>query len=345
MYELLRRLDREHFKPSLACFHAGGELRDPLTEIGVEPIEVPLHGSLARPNTAVQVARLVQICRRRRIRVLHAHSFYANLIAVAAAKLARARTIVSRRDLANWLSPAKQRTQGIACRLADRVLANADAVAQRYITVEGGEPEKLRVVPNGIDLEVFDRQAAQSVELPPRKPGFLRAVTVASMNYEDKGHADLLDTARLLHDRGVPVEWLLVSDGSLRPSLEARAQGLEVHFLGRQKNVAAVLAATDLLVHPSWAEGFPNALLEGMSASLPVVSTDVGGCPELVVHRQTGLLVPPRRPSVLASAIERLASNRAWASQLGAAGRARVAARFTLDRMTRTVENLYNELA
>ena len=353
LFELLRRLDRARFRPYLACFKSGGELDPMLRGLGIFPLELPLRGTLLRPNTALQVGRLALACRRSGVRVLHAHDFYSNVVGVAAARLAGITAIASRRDLAHWLSPLHRRALRLALRFADRVLANADAVGKLALEREAVPPSRLRVVPNGIDLARFDALAKNEPNppLPPTRPGAVRLATVASMHLPDKGHDDLLEAAQALEARGLRADWLLVGEGALLPTYQARARALglgdSIHFLGRRADVPAVLARVDLVVHPSWAEGFPNAVLEAMTAGRPVVATRVGGIPEVVLDGETGRLVPPRQPRALADAIFALCagrSRRARLAELGRGGRARVEARFSAERMTTAVEALYTEL-
>src|SRR5437899_8902328 len=127
LFELLRRLDRRRFRPHVACFKSGGELYPHLVELGLTPLEFPLRGSLAQANTAYQITRMALLCKRTKIRMIHGHDFYSNLIGVAAAGLAGARCIASRRDLAHWLGGTQRRALRLACRMADPVVANAGA--------------------------------------------------------------------------------------------------------------------------------------------------------------------------------------------------------------------------
>jgi L-malate glycosyltransferase len=350
MIELMRGLDRQRFRTLVACFKPGGELTPRLRALGIEPIAFPLRGSLAQANTAYQVARMALLCRREQVHIVHAHAFYSNLIGVAAARLAGARSIAGRRDLAHWLSPMQRRALGVICRLADVVVANAEAVAEQTTRELGVDAARLQVVPNGIDVAEFDRQACAVPEpaLPRTTPTVARIAAVASMSLPDKGHGDLLDAAARLKQRGVRAHWLLVSDGVLRGELEARARRLglgdDVSFLGRRADIPAVLARVDLVVHPSWAEGFPNVVLEGMCAARPVVATRVGGTPEVVVDGETGLLVERQRPAALADAIERLLAAPDVARRMGRRGRRRVERVYSLRTMCATVEALYERL-
>jgi glycosyltransferase involved in cell wall biosynthesis len=351
LFELLRRLDRRRFRLMIACFKSGGELLPRLLELGLTPIEFPLRGSLAQPNTAYQIARMALLCRRENLRIVHAHDFYSNVIGVAAAELAGARSIASRRDLAHWLSPSKRRALRFACRVADLVIANAGAVAEQSRRELGVTVDKLRIVPNGIDVASFDEQARRAPDspLPDAPPGRPRIAMVASMHLPDKGHADLLAAAAQLKRAGTRAQWLLVSDGALRPALEAHARALglddDVHFLGRRHDVPSILSRCDLVAHPSWAEGFPNAVLEAMCAARPVVATRVGGVPEVMVPDETGLLIEPRKPAALAAALARLITNPLAAHVMGLRARQRVESAYSLDQMCRTVENLYRSLA
>lgn len=351
LFELLRRLDRQRFTPHVACFKTGGELHPHLCELGLPPTVFPLRGSLAQPNTAYQIGRMALLCKRADIRVIHAHDFYSNVIAVAAAHVAGIRCIVSRRDLAHWLGGTQRRALRLACRVADAVVANAGAVAEQTERELGVDGAKIHVIPNGIDAAHFDLTAFRTPE-PPLPPGDVsrtRICMVGSMHLPDKGHDDLLQAAALLRDRGFAPEWILVSDGSLRPRLEERARALgigdQVRFLGRRDDVPSILVRCDMVVHPSWAEGFPNAVLEAMCAARPVVATRVGGIPEVMRDGVHGLLVEPRQPIALADAIQRLLENPLAGHVMGLRGRSHVESEYSLDKMCATTERLYEALA
>jgi glycosyltransferase involved in cell wall biosynthesis len=167
------------------------------------------------------------------------------------------------------------------------------------------------------------------------------------MHLADKGHTDLLEAAALLAARGRRIEWLLAGTGALFSAIEARARALgldgQVRLLGRRTDVPSLLRQVDLVVHPSWAEGFPNVVLEAMCAARPVVATRVGGCVDLV-DDDSGRLVEPHQPHALADAIDALLSDPAALRALGASGRRVVERRFSLERMSVTVEALYTRL-
>ena len=101
---------------------------------------------------------------------------------------------------------------------------------------------------------------------------------------------------------------------------------------------------SDIGVLPSHEEGFPNSILEMMVLNLPVIATNVGGIPELVVDRETGLLVPPKQPAVLAEALLALSSDPALRSRMGKEGRFRVEEKFTLAWCLLGYRQAYSEM-
>jgi glycosyltransferase involved in cell wall biosynthesis len=162
--------------------------------------------------------------------------------------------------------------------------------------------------------------------------------SVASL-FPYKGHRCLLQALTLIRDQ-LPADWLLLAAGrdpdnnlaELVSLAEQLGLGEHVRFLGERLDVPAILSAADIHVSASQEEGFPNNILEAMSAGLPVVATAVGGVPEQVTDETTGLLVPPDNPGALALALLLLAGDRTRRLSMGRAGRQRVEQNFSLER-------------
>jgi glycosyltransferase involved in cell wall biosynthesis len=163
-----------------------------------------------------------------------------------------------------------------------------------------------------------------------------------------KGHEVLLEAMRTIVDRAPGAKLLLAGEGPMRDAIEAkrRALGLDknVVLLGVRSDVPALLAVADLVVHPSFQEGFSNAILEAMAAAKPVVATAVGGNPEAVVDGETGILVPPHDPVALANAMERLINEPVLAKKMGEAGRQRVIQEFRIEDAVARYAALYERL-
>jgi glycosyltransferase involved in cell wall biosynthesis len=116
-----------------------------------------------------------------------------------------------------------------------------------------------------------------------------------------------------------------------------------VDFLGEIHNVPEVLAQSSLLVLPSLTEGISLTLLEAMACGLPVVATNVGGNPEVVVDGQTGYLVPARQPAQLAACMVDLLRNPTRSVEMGRRARERVLRHFDVSRLVSDYESLYRE--
>src|SRR5438874_10784317 len=151
------------FRAVVGCLEVSGPLLEPVRRMGYEPEVFPLKGSMLQANTAVQIARMAALIRAEAVRIVHATDFNTNLLGLAAARLAGAKAIVSRLDLGHLragFSSWHLRAEKLNARLADLVVANAEAVREVCIREEGVKPENCVVVRNGIDLQHFDASAA-----------------------------------------------------------------------------------------------------------------------------------------------------------------------------------------
>lgn len=213
-------------------------------------------------------------------------------------------------------------------------VTNSRALAAGLVRDEGVPAHRVEVIANGVELP------AETAE-PARRPA--RGVVVANL-IDYKGHADLIEALALL-DAPPPI--CLVGEGPERERLtrqiEAHGLGHVVRLAGAVPDARALLTDYQFAVLPSHTEGLPNAVLEAMAAGLPVIATAVGGVPELVSDRATGLLVPPRAPAALAAAIRELAGDPPLRQRMGAAGR-RYAERSSLDDCAARHETVYRTL-
>src|SRR5438874_4307079 len=165
--QFIERLRRhpEGFEPRVACLELSGGNLDDFRALGLPQPEIfPLRRSLLRANTLRQIARLARYIRREGIQIVHGTEFISNLLGLFAARLGGARMVVSRVDLGHLrdgFGPWHRRVEGWVSRAADAVVANAEAVGALCIAEEGSAPGRTFVVRNGIDVERFDRRAAQ----------------------------------------------------------------------------------------------------------------------------------------------------------------------------------------
>jgi len=347
--ELLRRLPAV-YQVSLHALDPNGPLLDETRALGYEPLIHPLGGSFMRRAAIIETMKLARWLRRERIDLVHAHDFYAALLAVPAARLARVPVVMSRLDLVHWHGRVRHLAFAVASHAADVVVANCEAVRDLVVHVERVSPEKVIVIRNGLDLQRFDALRAAPLQAPlPDAGGAPLAVVVANMRHEVKRQEDFLAAFAQVR-RGVPeAQALLVGEGQRRDELVriAREHGLggSVHFLGSRQDVPAILARATFGVLCSSKEGLSNAVMEGMAAGLPMVVTDAGGNAELVKDGARGFVIPPERPEALAQAMLRILADPGRARRMGQAARRFVEEELGLDRMIAEHDRLYRRLA
>jgi glycosyltransferase involved in cell wall biosynthesis len=328
----------DRFQIHLGCIRRVGPLADKVTHIS----EFPLGGSYFSWRALRSAFDLARWLRAKRIAVVHAFDFYANLLLLPVARLAGVRAVIgSHRQLGDLLTPSQFRAQAAAFRFCHRIVCNSQAAANR-LREHGVSARKLVVIPNGLDPEAF----ISADPIFPRKEGIVRVGMIGRMNVTYKNQAAFVRAAKRICERSDRVEFVLVGDGVFRPEFERQAQSLgsRVRFLGEQKDIPRVLAALDLVVVPSVSESLPNVILEAMAAGVPVVATRVGGIPEVVEHERTGLLVPPEDDDRLVEAIERLILQASLRTEYGRRAREIALSRFQWDQVSARFEDLYGQL-
>jgi glycosyltransferase involved in cell wall biosynthesis len=346
---LTKGLDRSRFDIRVACFRPSGPFLAEIEAQGISVVSYPIR-NLHGLNTIREQFRLARDLRRDRTEILHAFNFYPNMFAIPAARLAGVPVIIATlRDMGDLWTPMQRRAQRWVCRLAHRVVANAEAVREQAVS-EGYDPGKVSVIRNGLDLSLLSTTPnhvahRDALGVPPHVP----VVAVFSrLNHNVKGISWYLDAAARVMTLHQDVQFLVVGDGPLRSSLEEQAArlglGERIRFTGYRSDIAETMTSVSISVIPSESEGLSNVLLESMRAELPVIATRVGGTPEVIEDGQSGLLVPPRDAESLARAIISLLEDPARASMLARAGRRRVERLFDLGRMVRETESLYTEM-
>ena len=355
---LARSLDRSRFSLSLYTTAGGGTLYKEFSEIlPVTVMGEPERGRRFRTGPLEQVKTIRALARmfhKDPPDILHAYLPAANVIGPIAAKLGGVgRVIVSKRALADYKDrfPLLRKVEPLGNLLADAILVNSDAVRRDIERTESFWEGKFRRIYNGIAPvpRWTPEQAAQFREREGIPPGATAAITVSNF-YPYKGHETLVEAMPRVVASCPEVLFLLVGrdSGTMERTRErVRQLGLDGHvrFLGNRADVPDLVRASDLFVHPSREEGFSNAILEAMAGGLPVVACDVGGNPEAVLDGVTGLLVPSRDPESLAVAVLDLLADGEKRRRMGEAGRRRTAEEFTLERMVKEMEALYESVA
>lgn len=357
---LAKMLDRSRFELRFGCLKRWGHFLDEIDQHQIPLSEYSID-SLYNAGTVRQQLRLAGDLRRQRTQIVHSYNFYANVFAIPAAKLAGVPvTIASIRDAGIYLTLAQKRVQRFVVGFADCILVNAESIRQ-WLVEQKCNPEKIRVIRNGIDLSRFtlkknDTALHQELGLPADAP----LVMMLSRLNPQKGVEYFLEAAAVVARHCPAAHFVIVGDGYVRrdgviqsdttyqqvlqQSVLRLGLGGRVSFTGFRPDVPEVLSEAAVSVLPSLSEGLSNTLLESMAAGVPVVATKVGGNPEVIQDGIGGYLVPPRDSSALAEAICAILKNRDLARNLGREARQRVVERFSLERMVRETQDLYVQL-
>ena len=347
LLDLLTHLDPDRVRPVLWC--NGTELAAATAAMGI-----PTHrsdfayyfDSGSPPLNPLHYLALVReglaLVRRYGVRVIHANSAAPAQWLVPIARLAR-RPLLAHLHI----SYLRRSRYALLLHKADLLVGVSRQVVGDFLT-DGVPEERLRVIYNGIDISRLQGGAS---------PGALRqqfgiapeAVVIAAVGslIHRKGQ-DVLLRAMSVLDRP-HVHLLIASDGPDRPKLEALARELgvapRVRFLGFFDDLPGVLRSADIVALASRADAFGLVLAEAGAFGLPVVSTLVGGIPEVIAQEETGILVPPDDPAALAGALGRLADDPGLRHRLGTAARERVARLFSVQQMVAGFHDAYDRLA
>ena len=346
---LVTHLDRDRFHPIVATLSGGGPFAETLQAGGIELYD--LHFRHARDFAGT--VRLYRLMRRLQPVIVHTHlmvdSFHGRLAAIAAGVPIRVVTQQNAYGGGQFL-PRWQRWSNILLARATQQFIAVSAGAAAYLQeAESVPPGKIVVLPNAI--EPVQRTSAAEIDSFRRElavPKDTLLIGVVARLTPQKGISYLLEALASLPSLPAPPHCIIVGDGILRSALEQERDRLglaeRVHFLGHRRDIALILSALDLFVLPSLYEGLSLALLEAMSAGVPVVATAVSGSQEIIVDGKNGFLVPPADSAALAQRMYWVLTHPEKRGQIARRGRETVRQHFTIDAIAGQYEAIYSRL-
>lgn len=329
----------------------GGRLEKEIAHYGV-PVQIfpEKHWSSIRIGTALR-----RYFGEKRFDIVHTHKYKDTILAAPVACWAGVpyvvRTVHGLTEPFSGVNAWKMSFyESVERRVHQRYVTTALAVSseiERRLCQNGATD--VVCIRNGIELNALpDRSRCSATRKAFGVPDDVCLIGSVGRLTPVKGFPHLLKAVQILTEQGLHVKLWLVGDGILNQELRRLAQDSgvaeQVVMLGHRQDTYELLQAMDMFVLPSLHEGIPMALLEAMAVGLPVIATRVGGIPEVIEDRVSGILVEPGDPDDLALMCRKLMHDAASAERLGKAARARVEEKFSSGTMAADVANVYRRL-
>jgi glycosyltransferase involved in cell wall biosynthesis len=344
--EIVKRLS-SGFRMVVCCLDEAGEWASELTDHGV-PV-VPLHRrSGFHPSIGARIARLAA---EHRVTVIHAHHYSPFVYGRIAALLNRRLSLLFTEHgrLSDAPPAIKRKIANSVLGLSSAPVFAVSAALRTHMVAQGFPAARVGVIHNGIEpgLEPTETERRAARDLLGAQDDDFIVGTAARLDTV-KDLPTLVEAIARARLRVRSLKLVIIGDGDERAAVDAavRERQLQdaVSVIGYRSDVRRLLPGLDLYVNSSISEGISLTILEAMAAAVPVVATRVGGTPEVVIHGATGLLVDPRSPDAMADAIVGLVQAPERRHAFATAGRARIEACFTLDRMVADYAREYARL-
>ena len=350
MIPYLCQLDKSQFRSRVCVLQErdGNPMADQIRQLGV-PVDLLLMPHLRNLDN---IPRLLRYLRQHQIDLVHTQLEFANIMGTLAARLEQIPTLCTLHTFEDIDQSAKTTRRvrlmwQVLRRFSQRIIAVSEEIRQYHIRQAYFDPDKIITLYNGINLSRF-RQLPGSTRddlgIPSDAPLLL---TVAVLR-QPKGIQYMIEAMLAILTAVPDTRYVIVGDGEYAQPLQQLAQQQKVSdriiFTGIRHDVPQLLAASDLFVLPTLLDALPTVLIEALAAGKPIVASDVGGVPEIVVHGRNGLLVPPAQPDELAQACLQLLLNGEMRAAMGCVGQEVAAQRFDIRNQVKRLGDIYLEI-
>ena len=343
---IVLNLDKKKYNVSVWCLREGGFFANKLAKEGID-FKI-LHISTSR--NPLSIYKLYKLLKSRKFDIIHTHAYSAGTIGRMSAFLAGVPVIISHNhSVYDYYNRRYHFVEWFLSLITDRVVCVSD-IANRFANeTQRINARKLITIHNGIDSEytVLEKRTSglrKELGIPVDHSVIC---TIAHLE-EHKGVKYLLESASLLLQSRNDVSFLVVGEGALKEKLKILCADLKIEenviFAGERGDIPEILSLTDIFVLPSLREGLPLTILEAMACGKPVIATNVGGIPEVVKDGVSGILISPKDPEALHSAINELLGDREKLKKMGHNGKRVYSESFDSKTMIGKIEDLYDSL-
>jgi glycosyltransferase involved in cell wall biosynthesis len=347
LINLLSNIDKEKYKCSVVCFYNGeSPVAQDIRDLSIEVIDLKMTNKFR----VDALYRLSSILKSQKPNILHSWMFHPVLAGRIFGCLHKIPVIISSRHNVNIGGLFREMINRLTAQMDDHVIAVCEVARQTEIKRAHILPDKVTTIYNGINLEEYLTILRSRDEirkyLGVTNEDFV-VVSTGRMHYQ-KGYSILINAISLITNTYPSIKLLLVGDGPVRSILEKYALELgisnQIMFTGQRSDISDILHASDVYISSSLWEGSSISIIEAMASGLPIIATKVGGTPELVEDKVSGILVPSRNPSIIAQAIIELYTNAELRKNIGIQARQRAIKNFSSKEMVKKIEKLYLKL-
>jgi glycosyltransferase involved in cell wall biosynthesis len=351
--ELVRHIDRDRFDPVVCSLSGVNPLADGLPDPARELVVVEKRSKYDYST----VGRVATVMKERRISIVHAFLFDAEMVARWAARRSKVPVVIASERNTDYRWPWVHRLCQLLTRSwFDVMIANSEAGKRFNMRTLGLPEDRIRVVHNGVDTERFRPVDTTSIREELGLAEEDHVVGMVAMFKRQKNHGVFFRAAKEILRR-FPNTWFLLAGEPLRGNLQgAGAYHREMRrlveelgvsqrclFVGNREDMPEVYSLCDATVLPSSREGTPNVLLESMACAVPVVASDVADNHYVVKDGETGFLVPLGDVAAMVDRICAILGDSRRREELGRAGRAWVSGEFSTTALARKTEAVYLE--
>lgn len=349
LVNIASRLDKSQFEPFICVTRKGGRLDEVVKNLGIPLIENPFDIPIKPYSSLFYRAReAAQFFRPYKFRLWHSFHYSDTYTEALVARFSGVNSWIYTKKAMGWGSRAWLLKSYMATHI---VADNTDMIKDMFN--RPGLRHKISYIPHGVLSQEFTPNTKPVLNLKKQQglsDGTPVIVTVAHL-VPVKGHPTLIEGIAKIPNAHLWVAGKPL-DADYAAALHAQVGSLgltdRVHFLGDVENIPALLAEADIAVLPTWArwrmEGCPVALLEAMACGKACIASDIPGARDLIVHEESGLLIPPEDSQALASAIDRLIQDPDLRAQYGRSARSRIEEHFTIEHEVAQHEALYRKV-
>lgn len=307
------------FKVSIFALRGGGELTQKALDLNLNIIEGKFKSKRDLKSFLLGFLTLCKVIKKQKIAIVHSFLPLSNFLGSVAGKISGAKLIItSRRGLLklNYLKKRWRLLDNISNYYSNIITINSNAIKDEIEKKDYFHSNKIVCIHNGLDIKKFNfnhsvrDQIRQSLNLNKSDFAWIKVANFSAI----KGHADLIRAFAKIDSKYSTKLFLIGKDNSSLDELKELVRTLQVQnrikFLGFQNDVPKILCGMDGYICASHTEGFSNAILEAMASQLPVIATNVGGNPEILLNGKYGLLINPSDKDGMHNSIINLMTNK-----------------------------------